>query len=807
MENKDLKDQLEDLFSDLKESPPARVAKSEAKPQPRRRPPVRLGEEPVFTTEQIAPNLSDQAKPETLPAVVVSEPPTVSPKKEKSIHWGYLGMGAIATLGLLLVWVGLPFISSAFSSPEPTATSAAAAIPLSPTPTATASATPTQRATTPAPALSIAEATATPTPLAGGGVLLLTPAAADTGWLVNEENANPFDTLPANHFGDSFLYSGVLEGKVYLGAFQIDLRSIPRGTKVNAASIKLVGLRADQLDQTQSAEWQLHVLAPEIDDRWSEHGYRQIANSAVVYTFTPTLHTENLAEKSDYHFEFDQEALALLEQRILEGDNNFGRKISFRLEGPNSGSDNLFAWDSGFGPASKGNGPEFFISVGPPPEATPKPYYVVITSTPTPENVVTAAAISVDMTAQAQQNGTATPLPVNWITPFAVTATPPPANASTAEASHTFATAVALTTGEPPALVLATPTPTYVIVTSTPTAETIETAMAQALAITGEAARFGPATPLPENWVTPAVVTITPTPENDATVQYHRAVALTTGTPTPMPANVQTATATPIMVATDILAVQTATATPSPTPQSIPSALLGKVIFLSDREGATEEERARADRLGVEPEVIPVPYVFDPETGEFSRLTDIWPYDVVTKREGWSPNETYETYVKQLLWTNTDNKPTEVFAVHYYDYEYNVERAVTNFGSGIAYDPVWSPVSNEIALVATESGNDEIWRINHDGNDPVQLTKNSWEWDKHPTWSPDGQQIVFYSNRTGNNQIWIMNKDGSNQRLLMASNPYNDFDPVWVKTLDPAPPLQRQPDWRFIKPEGEPPQR
>ncbi|MCB0207766.1 MAG: PD40 domain-containing protein [Anaerolineae bacterium] len=815
MENKDLMDQLAGLFSDLKDVPPARSDQAEAKSPPRRqRTPARLGEETLFTTKQIATNAPEtnsvsEAKPETLPTVVAPEPTAV--RSKTVIHWPLLLGAVLMTLGvILLVMMGAPIFST-FTNPEPTSNAIALAVSQTSTPTATASATPTQPPTTPAKALAIAEATSTPTPLAGGGSLLLKPSSYDTGWLVSEEKSELFETAPANHFGDSFLYSGVLEGKVYMGAFQFDLRNIPRGSQVHAAGLNLVGLRADQLDQAQNGEWQLQMLASEIDDRWSDHHYQQIANSQVIYTFEPLLYTEMLAEETDYHFEFDAQALAFLEQRILQGGDNFGRKISFRLVGPTKGEDNLFAWDSGYGPASKGKGPELFLSIGPPPAETPLPYYVVITSTPTPQNIVTAAAISVKMTAQAEKEGTATPLPPNWITPFAVTATPPPENAATAQTMHDIATAIALTTGEPPALVLATATPTFVIVTSTPTAETIETAVAVALRTTNEAAQYGTATPLPENWVTPAVVTVTPTPENDATVQYHKAVALTTGTPTPMPANVQTATATPVLVAMDPLAVPTATATPSPTPQTIPPALLGKIIFLSDREGATEEERARADRLGVKPEVIPAAYVLDPETGEFSRLTDIWPYQVVTAREGWSANETYQTYVKQLLWTNvktpSGNKATEVFAVHYYDYEYNVERAVTNFGTGIAYDPVWSPVSNEIALVATESGNDEIWRINHDGTDPVQLTKNSWEWDKHPTWSPDGQQIVFYSNRTGNNQIWIMNKDGSDQRLLMAPNPYNDFDPVWVKSLIPAPALERQPDWRFVKPEGEAPAR
>jgi Tol biopolymer transport system component len=238
---------------------------------------------------------------------------------------------------------------------------------------------------------------------------------------------------------------------------------------------------------------------------------------------------------------------------------------------------------------------------------------------------------------------------------------------------------------------------------------------------------------------------------------------------------------------------------------------VGKILFLSDREGATAEEIAQAAQRQATPEVEPQPYVYDPETGELGRLTDIWPYEVARQREGWSADMTYEVYNKELLWTNvevtqnghTQRVPTQVLALHYYDYEYHVERIITRMGAGIVYDPVWSPTRNEIAFVATESGNDEIWTISYDGSNVQQLTRNSWEWDKHPSWSPDGEQIVFFSNRSGNSQLWLMNRDGSNQRLLMKANPYNDFNPVWVKTPDPAPPLVRQPDWRFVKPPEE----
>jgi hypothetical protein len=636
-------------------------------------------------------------------------------------------------------------------------------------------------------------ATATPTPLADHGqVLILTPAAAGVGWAVSREAGQ----AQALHPGDSFLYAGRWDNETYRAMLQFDLAELPRGVEVLAASLRLTGLRADQLDPDRRAEWQVQILPTEIDYRWAALDYEQLAQADPWATLAPQLSVAELGAGQVNVFEFTAEQLVLLERRLLEGSELHGQKISFRLDGPARGPNNLFAWDSGYGPDSQGQGPELFLSVGSPPLETPLPYVVVITSTPTPETVLTAEALSLQMTAQAKLAGTATPLPPYWVTPLVVTATPLPQNAATAQAMLREATAIARTTGVPSNLAIASPTPTYVIVTSTPTPLNLATAQIQALQAQG-------ATPLPENWVTPFVVTSTPIPQNTATAQYQRAVALTTGTPT-LPANLQTATPTPPAFEVSIFASPTATATPSPTPQPLPAILLGKILFLSDREGASEEERQRAGTARATPQIEPQPYAYDPATGQLERLTAMWPYQVARAREGWSADERYETYNKALLWTNvrTDagNVATEEFAVHYYDYLYNTEQIVSKLGAGIAYDPVWSPVSDEIAFVATESGNDEIWRINRDGSQVLQLTRNDWEWDKHPSWSPDGQQLVFYSNRTGANQLWMMNRDGSEQRPLMEANPYNDWDPIWVKSLAPAPPPNRLPDWRFNKP-------
>ena len=61
------------------------------------------------------------------------------------------------------------------------------------------------------------------------------------------------------------------------------------------------------------------------------------------------------------------------------------------------------------------------------------------------------------------------------------------------------------------------------------------------------------------------------------------------------------------------------------------------------------------------------------------------------------------------------------------------------------------------------SGTDrDIWSIKLDGGDQRQLTNNAFN-DFSPRVSPDGRTIYFASNRTGSNQIWQMNADGTNQ--------------------------------------------
>ena len=68
--------------------------------------------------------------------------------------------------------------------------------------------------------------------------------------------------------------------------------------------------------------------------------------------------------------------------------------------------------------------------------------------------------------------------------------------------------------------------------------------------------------------------------------------------------------------------------------------------------------------------------------------------------------------------------------------------------------------SGKIVFATARDGNFEIYSMNADGTDQMNLTNFPSADDGHPSWSPDGTQIAFDSNRDGNTNIYIMNADG-----------------------------------------------
>ena len=134
--------------------------------------------------------------------------------------------------------------------------------------------------------------------------------------------------------------------------------------------------------------------------------------------------------------------------------------------------------------------------------------------------------------------------------------------------------------------------------------------------------------------------------------------------------------------------------------------------------------------------------------------------------------------------TSTDPNPTHVYSVAG---TYNVTQTVTNAGGSntitqpvTATEPAQQPTlpTGDIVFTSNRDGNNEIYVMNTDGTEPVNVTSNGAN-DRHPSWSPDGTRIVFTSDRdNGTNDIYIVAIDTLNVTRLTADSG-NNSQPVW----------------------------
>lgn len=110
--------------------------------------------------------------------------------------------------------------------------------------------------------------------------------------------------------------------------------------------------------------------------------------------------------------------------------------------------------------------------------------------------------------------------------------------------------------------------------------------------------------------------------------------------------------------------------------------------------------------------------------------------------------------------------------------------------SGAAWDmqPRYSPDGRFIAFTSDRSGGDNLWVMNRDGSNPVQVTQEDFRLLNSPAWSPDSQYLVgrkhFTAQRSlGAGEIWIYHRSGSGG-LQLTKKP-NDQKDVGEPALSP----------------------
>ena len=105
---------------------------------------------------------------------------------------------------------------------------------------------------------------------------------------------------------------------------------------------------------------------------------------------------------------------------------------------------------------------------------------------------------------------------------------------------------------------------------------------------------------------------------------------------------------------------------------------------------------------------------------------------------------------------------------------------LTNTRDNIEAYPSFSPDGKKIVYTFASPAGVEIYTSNTDGSERKPVATQGY--DLLPVWSPDGTRIAFTSLRGAQvrdgYQIWVMNADGSNLKAV-TSNAYVNEYPVW----------------------------
>ena len=89
-----------------------------------------------------------------------------------------------------------------------------------------------------------------------------------------------------------------------------------------------------------------------------------------------------------------------------------------------------------------------------------------------------------------------------------------------------------------------------------------------------------------------------------------------------------------------------------------------------------------------------------------------------------------------------------------------------------------SPKTAKIAFVSARDFNREIYLMNPDGSEQVNLTKNLAD-DLFPVWSPTGERILFVSDRDGVRDLYLMDADGGNVEKVFKQSAHREH-PTWA---------------------------
>ena len=135
----------------------------------------------------------------------------------------------------------------------------------------------------------------------------------------------------------------------------------------------------------------------------------------------------------------------------------------------------------------------------------------------------------------------------------------------------------------------------------------------------------------------------------------------------------------------------------------------------------------------------------------------------------WSPDGT------KIAFSSDRNGDLDVFIMNADGSE---QINITNDPEIKELSPDWSPDGNKILYRAQAGKIPKIFIMNIDGSEKTDLTYNRNSRDVGATWSPDGKMIAFESAMGDREDIYIMNSDGSGL-FRVTDNPGKNYAPSW----------------------------
>jgi Tol biopolymer transport system component len=173
-------------------------------------------------------------------------------------------------------------------------------------------------------------------------------------------------------------------------------------------------------------------------------------------------------------------------------------------------------------------------------------------------------------------------------------------------------------------------------------------------------------------------------------------------------------------------------------------------------------------------------YVMNWDGSDQTRLTST--FQISEGQPAWSPDG------RRLLYRQTADNPivqnADIWQIDVNPASPNPRPVLQRTGD--ERYPSFSPDGTKIVFrgdldLVDHSGDEELYVMNADGTNVVQLTRNA-AFESGPAFSPDGRRIVFESARDSGDalrlDVYVMDADGSDVRRLTA-DPAHDEGPIW----------------------------